>query len=79
MTVEEIYQDRQKFSEAVFNVASRDLVNMGVTVVSYTLQAISDEVGCVALPRARGRRRWSPLMLGVVLRVRSAATSRPWA
>ena len=45
MTVEEIYQDRQKFSTAVFEVASRDLINMGVTIVSYTLQSISDEVG----------------------------------
>lgn len=43
MTVEEIYQDRQKFSQAVFEVASRDLLNMGITVVSYTLQSISDE------------------------------------
>lgn len=45
MSVEEIYQDRQKFSEAVFEVASRDLVNMGVSVISYTLQSISDDVG----------------------------------
>lgn len=45
MTVEEIYQDRKKFSSAVFEVASRDLINMGVTIVSYTLQSISDEVG----------------------------------
>lgn len=34
MTVEDIYQDRIKFSEAVFEVASKDLVNMGITVVS---------------------------------------------
>eukprot|EP00043_Microstomoeca_roanoka_P027290 m.14056 g.14056 ORF g.14056 m.14056 type:complete len:427 (+) comp7492_c0_seq1:213-1493(+) len=45
MTVEEIYQDRQKFSDAVFEVASRDLVNMGVTVVSYTLKDVADDVG----------------------------------
>lgn len=44
MTVEEIYQDRTKFNEAVFNVASRDLANMGITVISFTLQSISDEV-----------------------------------
>lgn len=43
--VEEIYQDRSKFNEAVFNVASRDLANMGMTVISYTLQSIADEVG----------------------------------
>jgi len=48
MTIEEIYQDRSKFNEAVFNVASRDLANMGITVVSYTLQSISDDVGYLA-------------------------------
>jgi uncharacterized membrane protein YqiK len=47
MTVEEIYQDRTKFNEAVFNVASRDLANMGVAVISFTLQSIEDEVKCV--------------------------------
>uniref|UniRef100_A0A914XKL7 Band 7 domain-containing protein n=1 Tax=Plectus sambesii TaxID=2011161 RepID=A0A914XKL7_9BILA len=45
MTVEEIYKDRQKFSEKVFEVASSDLVNMGITVVSYTLKDIRDEEG----------------------------------
>lgn len=45
MTVEEIYQDRQKFSEKVFEVASSDLVNMGITVVSYTLKDIRDDEG----------------------------------
>lgn len=43
MTVEEIYKDRQKFSEQVFNVASSDLVNMGISVVSYTLKDIQDD------------------------------------
>lgn len=45
MTVEEIYKDRQKFSQDVFNVASTDLVNMGIQVVSYTLKDISDSEG----------------------------------
>ncbi|XP_050395081.1 flotillin-1 isoform X2 [Patella vulgata] len=45
MTVEEIYKDRKKFSKAVFEVASSDLVNMGITVVSYTLKDIRDEEG----------------------------------
>merc|ERR1711983_341947 len=45
MTVEEIYRDRKKFSKAVFEVASSDLVNMGITVVSYTLKDIRDEEG----------------------------------
>lgn len=43
MTVEEIYKDRKKFSQQVFAVASSDLVNMGITVVSYTLKDIRDE------------------------------------
>ncbi|EEB12504.1 Flotillin-1, putative [Pediculus humanus corporis] len=45
MTVEEIYQNRQKFSANVFEVASSDLVNMGITVVSYTLKDIRDDEG----------------------------------
>ncbi|XP_061163749.1 flotillin-1-like isoform X2 [Saccostrea echinata] len=45
MTVEEIYKDRKKFSKAVFEVASSDLVNMGICVVSYTLKDIRDDRG----------------------------------
>lgn len=48
MTVEEIYKDRKKFSKQVFEVASSDLVNMGITVVSYTLKDIRDEEVSVA-------------------------------
>lgn len=43
MSVEEIYKDRKKFSKHVFEVASSDLVNMGITVVSYTIKDISDD------------------------------------
>ncbi|VDN10381.1 unnamed protein product [Dibothriocephalus latus] len=43
MTVEEIYKDRKKFSKAVFEVASSDLINMGISVVSYTLKDIKDD------------------------------------
>jgi flotillin len=54
MTVEEIYKDRKKFSAHVFEVASTDLVNMGITVVSYTLKDIRDEEGYLkALGMAR--------------------------
>ena len=45
MPHQEIYRDRKKFSKAVFEVASSDLVNMGITVVSYTLKDIRDEEG----------------------------------
>ncbi|XP_003747935.1 flotillin-1 [Galendromus occidentalis] len=54
MTVEEIYKDRKKFSKQVFEVASSDLVNMGITVVSYTIKDIADEGGYLkALGMAR--------------------------
>ncbi|XP_044764126.1 flotillin-1-like [Coccinella septempunctata] len=45
LTVEEIYKDRKKFSHQVFEVASSDLVNMGITVVSYTIKDIQDDEG----------------------------------
>ena len=41
--MQEIYKDRKKFSKQVFEVASSDLVNMGITVVSYTLKDIRDD------------------------------------
>lgn len=43
MTVEEIYKDRKLFSRSVFEVASSDLVNMGISVVSYTLKDVKDD------------------------------------
>ena len=49
MTVEEIYKDRKKFSAAVFEVASTDLVNMGISIISYTIKDITDEVGYLAV------------------------------
>ncbi|KAG1664759.1 Flotillin-1 [Nymphon striatum] len=54
MTVEEIYKDRKKFSKNVFEVASSDLINMGITVVSYTIKDIRDDEGYLkALGMAR--------------------------
>ena len=41
----EIYQDRKAFSVKVFEVASTDLLNMGIFVVSYTLKDIRDRDG----------------------------------
>lgn len=43
MTVDEIFKDRKKFSEQVFDCASTDLFNMGIQVISYTLRDIKDE------------------------------------
>jgi flotillin len=43
--LQEIYKDRKKFSASVFEVASSDLYNMGINVVSYTIKDISDKEG----------------------------------
>eukprot|EP00092_Neocalanus_flemingeri_P016214 GFUD01017552.1.p1 GENE.GFUD01017552.1~~GFUD01017552.1.p1 ORF type:complete len:430 (-),score=174.42 GFUD01017552.1:470-1759(-) len=48
MSVEEIYRDRKTFSKKVFEVASVDLHNMGIAVISYTLKDVRDEVGYLA-------------------------------
>ena len=48
MTVEEIYRDRKTFSERVFKVASTNLYDMGISVISYTLKDIRDDVGYLA-------------------------------
>ena len=49
---QEIYKDRKKFSKNVFEVASSDLVNMGISVVSYTLKDVRDDQ--VSKERLRG-------------------------
>ena len=38
-----------QFSTRVFEVASTDLVNMGVMIISYTIKDITDEVGYLAV------------------------------
>merc|ERR1719474_2031667 len=48
MTVEEIYKERKVFSERVFDTASKNLVEMGIQGISYTLKDIRDEVGYLA-------------------------------
>merc|ERR1712147_68530 len=45
MSVEEIHQDRRAFGIKVFEVASTDLMNMGICVVSYTLKDVNDSGG----------------------------------
>ena len=51
MSVEEIYRERKTFSNKVFEVASTDLVNMGIMVISYTIKDISDDVGYLKVKR----------------------------
>merc|ERR1719511_610685 len=65
MTVEEIYRDRKTFSTKVFEVASVDLHNMGIMVISYTLKDVRDEVGYLAsLGQARTAQVKRDAMIG---------------
>ena len=56
MTVEEIYQDRDGFGRKVREVASPDMANMGLEIVSFTIRDIQDEHGYL---EALGVRRTS--------------------
>ncbi|KAK4302653.1 hypothetical protein Pmani_025268 [Petrolisthes manimaculis] len=48
MSVEDIYRNRKLFNERVFEVASKDLYNMGIQVLSYTIRDLNDEQGYLA-------------------------------
>lgn len=45
MTVEELYQNREKFSQEVQRVASQDLAKMGLVIVSFTIKDVRDQNG----------------------------------
>ena len=45
MTVEEIYQNRDKFSQSVQEVASVDLAKMGLIIVSFTIKEVMRQNG----------------------------------
>jgi flotillin len=49
LTVEELNLDRQKFQQAVQDAAKGDLITSGLTIDSFTIQAIRDEVGYMEL------------------------------
>uniref|UniRef100_A0A8C5B018 Flotillin n=1 Tax=Gadus morhua TaxID=8049 RepID=A0A8C5B018_GADMO len=73
LTVEEIYKDRQKFSEQVFKVASSDLVNMGISVVSYTLKDVHDDQDYLhSLGKARTAQVQKDARIGEALNKRDA-------
>src|SRR3990172_59000 len=58
MTVEEIYQNRDAFAQQVREVASTDMVNMGMMIVSFTIRDIRDDMGYLdALGRRSEERR----------------------
>jgi len=43
LTVEEVYQDRDKFAQSVQNVAAVDMANMGMSIVAFTIREVSDK------------------------------------
>ena len=45
MTVEEIYKNRDMFSQEVQRVASQDLSKMGLIIVSFTIKDVRDKNG----------------------------------
>ncbi|KYG30694.1 flotillin family protein [Alkalihalobacillus trypoxylicola] len=45
MTVEEIYKNRERFSQEVQKVASQDLAKMGLIIVSFTIKDLRDNNG----------------------------------
>lgn len=45
MTVEDLYQNRDEFSEKVQDMAASDLAKMGLTIVSFTVKEIRDTNG----------------------------------
>lgn len=54
MTVEEIFQDREKFASEVREVAVADIQSMGLEIVSFTIRDISDAEGYL---HALGKKR----------------------
>uniref|UniRef100_A0A0P4VXU6 Band 7 domain-containing protein n=1 Tax=Scylla olivacea TaxID=85551 RepID=A0A0P4VXU6_SCYOL len=48
MTVEDIYRNRKLFNQRVFEVASKDLYQLGLHVISYTIRDLSDKMGYLA-------------------------------
>lgn len=45
LTIEEIYKEREKFSQKVQEIAASDLSNMGLAVVSFVVKNIADKQG----------------------------------
>merc|ERR1712141_273931 len=50
MTVEEIYKEPKTFSNAVLETAKKDFINFGMSIISYTLKDIRDDVGYLKSP-----------------------------
>ncbi|MBC8459470.1 MAG: flotillin family protein [Deltaproteobacteria bacterium] len=54
LSVEEVYQDRDKFAQSVLEVADADMGNMGLMIVAFTIRDVQDEQGYLD---AVGKRR----------------------
>lgn len=48
LTVEEVFQDREKFAQEVRKVASPDVSRMGIEIVSFTIKDVYDKVDYLA-------------------------------
>jgi len=48
MTVEEIYRDRERFAEQVYEVAKPDVGRMGIEILSFTIKDVFDNVEYLA-------------------------------
>lgn len=44
-SISDMYQDRKKYSQTVHQDAQSDLIDMGLTLISFTIQNISDDEG----------------------------------
>ncbi|MBI3731999.1 MAG: flotillin family protein [Chloroflexi bacterium] len=54
LSVEEIYKDRDAFAQRVAEVATADMANMGMVIISFTIRDIRDDQGYLdALGQAR--------------------------
>lgn len=45
MTVEEVYKNRDRFAQEVQGVAAKDLMKMGLSIVSFTIKDVRDKQG----------------------------------
>lgn len=57
-SIEKLYTERKEFSSAVNQDAQSDLIDMGLTLISYTIQNISDDEGYL---RALGEKKTVPI------------------
>lgn len=68
MTVEAIIANRKEFSEQVFEVATTDMYNMGISVISYTVKDVTDDNGyLLALGQGRTACVKRDARIGVVI------------